>query len=314
MKIVIPGGSGDIGAILRRWFLGRGDEVVILSRSNFVAEGCRVVTWDGRTLGDWVAEIDGADVVINLAGRTVNCRYNARNLKEMMDSRVESTAIIGEAIGLCVDPPRVWLQSSTATIYAHRFDAANDEIDGILGGGQPGSPAKWEASIEIAKAWEDALWAAETPGVRKVAMRSAMTMSPDEGSVFAVFSELTRRGLGGQLGNGRQFVSWIHEDDFARAIQYLIDGELEGAVNVCSPGPLPQKDFARLLRKAWGVSFGLPAMEWMVELGCLAMRTESELVLKSRRVVPRRLEEAGFWFRFPGWGEAAQDLARRMRG
>lgn len=314
MKIVIPGGSGDVGAILRRWFLGRGDEVVILSRSGFDAEGCRVVAWDGRTLGDWVAEIDGADVVINLAGRTVNCRYNTKNLKEMMDSRVESTAIIGEAIGLCVGSPRVWLQSSTATIYAHRFDAANDELDGILGGGEPGSPAKWEASIAIAKAWEETLWAAETRGVRKVALRSAMTMSPDEGSVFAVFSALTRRGLGGQLGNGRQYVSWIHEDDFVRAIQFLIDEEIEGAVNVCSPGPLPQKEIARMMREAWGVSFGLPAMEWMVELGCLAMRTESELVLKSRRVVPRRLEEAGFLFRYSDWRDASQDLVRRMRG
>lgn len=313
MKLVIPGGSGDVGAILRRWFLGRGDEVVVLSRSGFEAEGCRVVTWDGRTLGDWVAELDGADVVINLAGRTVNCRYNAENLKEMVDSRVESTAIIGEAIGLCVVPPRVWLQSSTATIYAHRFDAANDEIDGILGGGEPGSPAKWEASIAIAKAWEETLWAAETPGVRKVALRSAMTMSPDEGSVFGVLSSLTRRGLGGQLGNGRQYVSWIHEDDFARAIQFLVDEEVEGAVNVCSPGPVPQQEFARAMREAWGVSFGLPATNWMIELGCWAMRTESELVLKSRRVVPRRLEEAGFRFRYPEWGEASRDLVRRMR-
>jgi uncharacterized protein len=313
MKIVIPGGSGDVGAILRRWFLGRGDEVVVFSRSGFVAEGCRVVTWDGRTLGDWVAEFDGADVVINLAGRTVNCRYNAKNLKEMMDSRVESTAIIGEAIGLCVVPPRVWLQSSTATIYAHRFDAANDEIDGILGGGEPSSPAKWEASIAIAKAWEETLWAAETPGVRKVALRSAMTMSPDEGSVFAVLSALARRGLGGQLGNGRQYVSWIHEDDFARAIQFLIDEDVEGAVNVCSPGPVPQKEFARMMREAWGVSIGIPAMKWMIELGCWAMQTESELVLKSRRVVPRRLEEAGFRFRYPEWGEASRDLVRRIR-
>lgn len=312
MKIVMPGGSGDVGAVLRRWFVSRGDEVVVLSRSKFEAEDCRVVDWDGQTLGEWALELEGADVVINLAGRTVNCRYNAENLQQMMDSRVESTRVVGVAIGQCQRPPRIWLQASTATIYAHRFDAANDEVSGILGGNEPDSPPKWTASIEIAKAWEETLWAADTPGVRKVALRSAMTMSPDEGSVFSVFSALTRRGLGGQLGNGRQYVSWIHEDDFVRAIQFLIDGELDGAVNICAPGPVPQKDFARLLRMAWGVGFGLPAMEWMIEVGCLAMQTESELVLKSRRVVPGRLLDAGFEFEFPEWERAARDLAARI--
>jgi len=304
-KVILAGGSGHVGAVLRRHFTARGDDVVILSRS----EG---VFWDGKSLGPWVSEIDGADVVINLAGRTVNCRYTAENLRQMMDSRVDSTRVIGEAIAGAKNPPRVWLQSSTATIYAHRFDAPNDERTGIIGGDEPGSPYKWNASIEIAKAWERTLEEAVTPNTRKVALRSAMTMSPDQGSVFDVLAKLARRGLGGRLGSGRQYVSWIHEVDFASAVQFLIDRNgLDGAVNLCSPNPLPHAEFARQLREAVGVKFGLSATEWMVELGTWAMRTESELVLKSRRVVPTRLLEAGFTFQFPEWGTAARDLVRR---
>jgi uncharacterized protein len=314
MKIVLAGGSGHVGAVLIRHFLARGDEVVVLSRKARVVDSVRYVEWDGVTLGEWAEEIDSSDVVINLAGRSVNCRYTPENLDEMFASRIDSTRILGEAIALCVVPPRVWLQSSTATIYAHRFDSANDEATGILGGDEVGVPELWGKSISIAKAWERVLWEAEVPGVRRVAMRSAMTMSVDKGSVFDVLSGLARRGLGGRLGSGKQYVSWIHESDFARAVQFLIDIEVDGAVNLCAPGPLPQADFARELREAWGVSFGLSAFEWMVELGCWAMRTESELVLKSRRVVPGRLEELGFRFDFPVWRDAAADLVRRMRG
>ncbi len=307
MKVVIPGGTGHVGAVLRRHFEARGDEVVVLSRR----EGVR---WDGATLGPWASEFDGADVVINLAGRTVNCRYDEANLREMMESRVRSTQVVGEAIQMAKRPPQVWLQASTATIYAHRLDAPNDEVDGVLGGDEPGAPPKWNASIAIAKAWENALDAVSTPHTRKIALRSAMTMSADAGSVFDVLSRLTRRGLGGTLGSGRQYVSWIHEDDFAAAVQFLIDREdLAGAVNVCAPEPLPQSEFARALRAAWGVPIGLPAPAVLIEMGTWAMRTESELVLKSRRVVPRRLLEAGFRFRHPSWSEAARELAGRLR-
>jgi uncharacterized protein (TIGR01777 family) len=251
--------------------------------------------------------------VINLAGRTVNCRYNAENLRQMMDSRVDSTLVIGQAIAQAKNPPKVWLQSSTATIYSHRLDAPNDELTGILGGDEPGVPAKWVASTRIAKAWEQALADAETPGTRKVALRSAMTMSIDKGSVFDVLAGLARRGLGGRLGTGRQYVSWIHEHDFAQAVQFLIDHELDGPVNLCSPNPLPQAEFARLLRQAVGVPFGIAATEWMVELGTWVMRTESELVLKSRRVIPTRLQQAGFVFELPEWGSACAELVRRMK-
>lgn len=299
--------------MLSRWLLARGHEVVVLSRRP-VRGDASCILWDGETLGDWRATFEDADAVINLAGRTVNCRYNAANLKQMMDSRVRSAAVVGEAIATCAHPPKVWLQASTATIYAHRFDAANDEATGILGGEEPDSPPTWRASIEIAKAWEAAALALQTDGTRLVLLRSALTLSPDKGSVFDVLCSLACRGLGGRLGTGRQYVSWVHEDDFCRAVEFLIhEPTLAGPVNICSPNPLPQAEFARHLRKALGVPIGLPAAEWMVEIGTWLKRTESELVLKSRRVVPGRLLAHGFEFDFPDWDRAAADLVRRWR-
>ena len=311
MKIVIAGGSGHVGASLLRHFSGQGHDLVVLSRAAASAQnGIRTVVWDAKNLGDWAKEIDGADVVINLAGRSVNCRYNATNLKVMMDSRVDSTRVVGLAIQKANMPPKLWLQSSTATIYAHRFDAPNDEITGILGIDEPGAPPKWNASIAIAKAWEAALYEFETPKTRKIAMRSAMTMSPETGSIFDVFSTLARRGLGGKQASGKQYVSWIHERDFCRAIDFLIEREdLEGSINLSSPEPLPQQEFSRILRETLGVKFGLPATKWMLEIGTALMKTETELVLKSRRVIPTRLLEAGFKFDFLGWKEACADLA-----
>ena len=313
MKVVIPGGSGHVGATLIRHFRQVGWEIVVLARNQFHSEGIRTVPWDGSSLGSWQAELDGADVVINLAGRSVNCRYNVANLNEMMASRVDSVRVIGEAIAACKNPPKVWLQASTATIYAHRFDAPNDEFTGIIGGHEPGAPFTWNVSIDIAKAWEAELDAAVTPGTRKIAMRSAMTMSPDPGSVFFVLAVLTRRGLGGRLGDGRQFVSWIHELDFIGAVSFLIEREdISGPVNICSPNSLPQAEFARILRESLGVPFGLPVPEIFVELGTWFMRTESELVLKSRRVMPSVLLQHGFEFGFAKWEHAAKSLAAQL--
>jgi uncharacterized protein (TIGR01777 family) len=261
-----------------------------------------------------VRELDGADAVINLAGRSVNCRYTPANRRAIIDSRVRSTQIVGEALAACPRPPRVWLQSSTATIYAHRFDTPNDEETGILGGNEPGAPDTWKFSIDVARAWEQALDAVPTPRTRKVALRSAMTMSADRGGVFDVLLRLVRWGLGGRAGPGRQFVSWVHEADFIAAVEWLIrHEEVSGAVNVSAPEPLPNAEFMRSLCEAWGARFGLPAARWMVELGAWVMRTESELVLKSRRVVPGRLLSAGFAFRFPKWPEAARDLCGQWR-
>jgi NAD dependent epimerase/dehydratase family enzyme len=239
MKVVVAGGSGQVGTVLARAFLARGDDVVTLTRGSGAVAG-RAVTWDGALLGAWASEVDGADVIVNLAGRSVDCRYNAANRREIMDSRVQSMRAIGEAIAQAVRPPSVWLQAGTATIYAHTYDRANDEGSGVLGGGEPDVPDTWRFSIDVAKAWE-------------------------------------------------------------------------GAVNLAAPEPLPNADFMRALRQAWGIRFGLPATGWMLEAGAFVMRTETELVAKSRRVVPGRLLEDGFEFHHPSWPEAADDLCSEWR-
>jgi uncharacterized protein len=316
MKIVIPGGSGKVGAVLSRGLLTEGHEICILSRSpNATTAGAiREVEWDGLSPGNWMGEIEGADVVINLAGRSVDCRYTKRNRELLLNSRVDSTRIIGEAIAAAKNPPPVWLQASTATIYAHRFDAANDEATGILGGSEPDAPSTWRFSIDLAKAWEGAFNEADTPHTRKVALRSAMTMSPDPGSVFAVLSRLVRFGLGGRAGSGQQFVSWIHEADFVRSVDWLIrHSEIEGPVNLAAPNPLPYSEFMAALRRAWEMPIGLPAPEWLLKIATAVLRTESELVLKSRRVVPGILLKHGFEFQYPDWASAATDLVDRSR-
>jgi hypothetical protein len=275
----------------------------------------RVVRWDGASLGTWREEIEGCDVVINLAGRSVNCRYNAANREEILQSRLSSTRIVGEAIARAARPPHVWLQASTATIYAHRYDSPNDERSGILGGNEPDAPDTWRFSIDVARAWEHAFDQAPANGARKVALRSAMTMTPDPGGVFDTLVRLARRGLGGRAGDGRQFISWIHYEDFIEVIRWLIDrGDIDGIVNVAAPHPLPNAEFMRILREASGIPFGLPAAEWMLEIGALLLRTETELILKSRRVVPARLLEQGFTFRYPQWRAAAHDLCRKWNG
>ncbi len=311
MKVVIPGGTGQLGAALTRDLLAHGAEVVVLSRRGQAPEGARGVVWDGETVGDWAAELEGATAVINLAGRTVNCRPTALNRQQMMVSRVRSTQAVGAAIAAAAQPPAM----STATVYAHRYDAPNDEATGIIGGAEPDAPAWWAASVWIAQAWEQALWDAPTPQTRKVALRTAMVMTPDAGGVFDTLLGLTRRGLGGPIAGGAQYVSWIHGDDFCRAVRWLIaQPDVSGAVNLAAPTPLPQRGFAEALRAAWGTRVGLPATGWMVALGAWALRTDTELVRKSRRVVPGRLQAAGFRFDFPTWPAAAEALVQAWRG
>ena len=311
MKIVIPGGSGQVGTILARAFHHDGHDVVVLSRQA-QRRLWRVVTWDGATLGKWQREIDGCDVVINLAGRSVNCRYTPGNRDEIMQSRVLSTRVVGQAIAAATCRPRVWLQASTATIYAHRYDRPNDEYSGMLGGDEPDAPDTWRFSIDVARAWERAFEEAVVDGTRRVSLRSAMTLSPDAGGVFDTLLGLVRHRLGGSAGDGRQFMSWIHYEDFIAAVGWLIDrDDIEGAVNIAAPNPLPNAEFMQLLREACGIRLGLPAKTWMLEIGAVFMRTETELILKSRRVVPARLLEHGFTFKYPCWRGAALDLCRQ---
>ncbi|MDQ6653737.1 MAG: TIGR01777 family oxidoreductase [Acidobacteriota bacterium] len=313
MKIVIPAGTGQVGSILARAFHKGGHDVTVLSRKPANAPW-RVVQWDGETLGKWVAELDGADVVINLAGQSVNCRYTKENRRILIDSRIKSTRVVGQAIAQAKPSPRVWLQASTATIYAHRYDAPNDEATGIIGGSEAGAPDTWRFSIDIVTKWEREVNEAATPLTRKVLMRSAIVMSPDPGGPFDTLLRLVRFGLGGRSGDGNQYISWIHDQDFMRAALWLIQHEeLDGPVNLAAPNPLPNSQFMQNLREAWGISFGLPATKWMLELGAFLLRSETELILKSRRVVPSRLLESGFTFQFPTWDEAARDLCARWR-
>lgn len=314
MKIVLPGGSGQVGTLLARAWHAQGHEVVVLSRTPTADVPWRMVAWDGATLDTWAAELEGAEAVVNLAGRSVDCRYTPANRQAILDSRVLSTRVVGEAIAAARRPPRVWLQASTATIYAHRYDAPNDEVTGQIGGAEPGAPDTWRFSIDVAKAWEAAVDAADVPHTRTVKLRAAMVMSPDPGGVFDTLLRLVRFGLGGTAGDGRQYVSWVHDADFIAALDRIIaDDALHGAINVAAPQPLPNEAFMRALREAWGMPVGLPATDWMLEVGAFFLRTETELILKSRRVVPGRLLDAGFTFQYPAWSEAARDLCARWR-
>jgi uncharacterized protein (TIGR01777 family) len=312
-KIVLAGGTGQVGTILARHYHAAGDDVVVLTRTPRPAPW-RTVAWDAKTLGSWTSELEDADIVFGLAGRSVNCRYTAANRRAIMASRVDSTHVIGQAIAWAKRPPRTWLQMSTATIYAHRYDAPNDEATGVIGGTEPDAPPAWHFSIDVARAWERAVDDAATPHTRKVKLRSTVVMSPDEGGIFDTLLTLTRRGLGGRAGNGRQYVSWIHEADFLRAIDWITAREsLAGVVNVASPNPLPNADFMRELRKASHTPFGLSSPEWLLTIGAFMLRTEPELLLKSRRVIPGKLLDSGFTFQYPSWPQAALDLCERAR-
>lgn len=309
MKIIIPGGRGQVGRMLKRDLMEAGHDVVIFSRKADAAEG--IVAWDGKNLGDWASHIDGADAVINLTGRTVNCRYNEANLKEMMDSRVHSARVVGEAISQAANPPKVWLQASTATIYAHNFGEPWQE-DGELGGNEPNVPAYWSRSTDIAKAWEAVTMQADTPNTRKVLLRSSYIMSADAGGIFDMLMWLLRRGLGGPVVGGEQYISWIHERDLARAILLIIeDDSFEGPVNLAAPHPLSQADAMRAIREAYGMSWYVPVSHWMAVVGAIYLRTDIELIVKSRRVVSQKLADAGFVFEFDRWPEAAKELVSR---
>ena len=313
LRIFIPGGNGQVGTVLSRHFHAQGHEVVVIARKPVPAPW-RVVKWDGENLGDWTSELENSDLVINLAGRSVNCRYTAANRKAIMDSRTETTRLLGRAIGQLANPPRLWMNASTATIYRHVYDRPMDEQTGEIGGSEPDVPAKWKFSIDVATGWEAAFFDAVTPNTRKIALRSAMIMSPDRGGIFDTLLRLVRFGLGGPAGSGQQFISWIHDEDFLSSIEYLVaHDEFSGAVNIASPKPLANREFMKSLRVASGTRIGLPASSWMLEIGTFFLRSETELVLKSRRVIPGRLLEGGFQFKFPDWSVAAQNLVARWR-
>jgi uncharacterized protein (TIGR01777 family) len=314
MKIVLPGGTGQLGTLLARAFVREGHEVTVLGRRPAPNPGWKTVAWDPPSLGGWTSELEGADAVINLAGRSVNCRYSPENRRLIRESRVDSTRAVGEAIRLCKRTPRIWLQAGSATIYSHRYDAPNNEATGLMDGPETRVPDTWRFSTDVAASWERAMEEATLPRTRKVVLRISIVLNPDRGSAFEELLRLVRFGLGGRAGNGRQFVSWIHDADFVRAVSWILARDsIHGPVNLSAPNPVTNDEFMRTLREEWGFRFGLPAPEWLLEIGARVVGTETELILKSRRVIPGVLAQSGFEFEYPSWREAARNLCRRWR-
>ena len=288
-KIILAGGTGTMGLILQQHFADRGDEVVVLTRRPELKQNpkARMVPWDGRTAGAWSAELDAADVLINLAGRSVDCRYTAENKALILNSRVDATRVLGEAIAASARPPKLWINLSSATVYRHAEDRPMDEITGELGS---------DFSPKVVLAWEKEFFRHQREGTRQVAVRCAMVFS-DHGGAFPRFAQLTRLGLGGHHASGKQFVSWVHEADVSAFSQWLVDTPgVEGIINLASPNPLQESELMRELRQRIKpfVAFNVP--KWMLTIGAFFLRTETELVLKSRRVVPTRALELGYRF------------------
>jgi len=306
-KIVIAGGTGFLGRTLIKWHNKLGNQIIVLSRKKRVIRGAKVVLWDGKTLEDsWRRELDDATAVINLAGRSVNCRYTKANRREIWSSRIRSTHVLGKAIHQSLRPPKVWLNSSTATIYKHTYDAAHDEVNGTVGA----TPAaKDDFSVRVAQAWEAEFNSANTPRTRKITLRTAMVFGNESGGVYETLRKLTQLGLGGKMAHGRQYVSWIHADDFCRALDWLIDSpDSVGIYNICSPCPITNSGMMRTMRSTLNTSFGLPAFRWMLEIGAFLLGTETELIIKSRRVIPERILAEGFTFDHINLKNALEDL------
>ncbi len=303
--IVIFGANGFLGRYLTRHFSRQGREVVAVARNRRGWSGDGMfLEWDGQSPGPWTLALEGAEAVINLAGRSVNCRYTPENRRLILESRVLSTQAIGRAIANCKTPPKVWLNSSTATWYRHAEDAPQNDWTGEPGLG---------FSCEVAQAWEDAFFGAMVPPqTRKVAMRTGMVLANEPATVFDVLNSLTARGLGGTMGSGSQRISWIHMEDFLRATEFLIhDPFLSGSVNLTAPDFPTNREWMKTFRENVGMPIGLPALPWMLEIGARLMRTETELVLKSRWAQPTRLHDAGFRWRWARAADAVADLQTR---
>ncbi|MBK0378838.1 TIGR01777 family oxidoreductase [Mucilaginibacter segetis] len=299
-KIVLAGGNGYLGTVLAAYYKDLADEVIILSRkANPATANVKTVVWDGQTEGEWISALNGADMLINLCGKNVNCRYTPENRQQIISSRVVPTALLGDAINKISDPPELWINVTSATIYRHAEDHAQDEATGETGNG---------FSIEVCKKWEQAFFDVDTPATRQVALRMGIVLGRNDG-VFPRLLNLVKLGMGGMQGDGEQYVAWIHELDAAQITEYIYrHRELNGVINCTSPNAVKNKELMGIIRKAYGVPFGLPAPQWLLEIGARLIVTETELILKSRWVAPKRLLEAGYQFRFPLTQHAIHDI------
>jgi len=299
-KIVIAGGSGYLGKALTGYFRKNANDIVILSRGARPAKGnIRFVSWNGRDSGPWCDELNGADLLINLTGKNVNCRYTEENKREIIDSRIRSTRILAEAVNKAVNPPRVWINASSATIYEASFDQNMTESSGVIGD---------DFSMNVCKQWEAEFNRALTPNVRKVTARIAIVLGMN-GGALPPLTNLVRTRFGGGQGDGKQFMSWLHERDFCRAMEWFAQKEkAAGIYNVTAPKPIPNREFMHHMRKSMGVSWGLSMPRLLLEIGAVIIGTETELILKSRKVYPERLLNEGFVFEFTEANEALDDL------
>lgn len=298
-KLVIAGGNGFLGGVLVRHFQKSFDEIVILTRHQKASyENVRYILWDAKTLSNWSDELNNADVLINLTGKNVNCRYTEANKSEILNSRLESTRVLGQATRNTENPPKLWLQASSSTIYNHSHQP-NDEGSNNIGD---------DFSMTVCKEWERAYWEEYCPSTKKIMMRIAIVLGRD-GGAMPTLKRLTRFGLGGRQGSGSQMISWIHETDFARSVEWLMHhGKSNGVYNVCSSNAVPNKIFMNSIRHLMNAPIGLPTPEWALSVGAAVIGTETELVLKSRFVHPKNLLSEGFQFEYSNLGLALANL------
>lgn len=299
-KLIIAAGTGFLGQVLVNHFKGKFNEIIVLTRGkNEIKNNIAYVHWDAKTMTGWEHHLENADVLVNLAGKSVDCRYTDENKKEILASRIDSTNILTMAVLCCQNPPKHWLNSSTATIYRHSLDKQMDEVNGEVGD---------NFSMNIAKSWEEAFFGTDTPKTMKTALRTSIVLGK-KGGAFVPLKNLVKLGFGGKQGDGNQFVSWIHEKDFARAIEFIVAEKLIGTINIVAPKPIRNVEFMKTMRKAFRVPAGIAIGKRMLEFGAKLIGTETELVLKSRNVIPKRLVENGFTFEFETLEKAIGNLA-----
>jgi uncharacterized protein (TIGR01777 family) len=299
-KIILAGGNGYLGGVLAAYYKNRADEIVILSRNPKAPDdNIRTLVWDGQTEGDWVNELDGAELLINLCGKNVNCRYTKANREAIITSRLRPTKLLGRVTGKLTNPPKLWINVTSATIYRHAEDRPQDEETGEIGYG---------FSIDVCKQWEVTFFETDTPNTRKIALRMGIVLGMSD-SAFPRLLNLVKFGLGGKQGNGQQYMSWIHEQDAAKCTEFLMNhGELNGVINCTAPAPVKNQEFMAIIRKALGMPLGLPAPAWLLTIGAFIIGTETELILKSRWVIPKHLTDAGYTFQFTEAAYAINDL------